>query len=193
MADENRPSDTVPEAVDVAATEGKEKVGSVADTPDTLAQINAATGRNYPDLDTALKAVGDTYKFVGQKPTSDGPVPEVEARIKQMEDDLFFSRHPEYEDYRPVISKMGSNPAEVIASEEFKTIYEKAKGYDESQSVKSVLHSNPRLGVVKDKLGEAREKLAQAYQAPDSVSAQRLAGEAERSALGAVMESFDLN
>lgn len=192
MTDSDHHSESIPEPVDVAGAEGQEKVETVASPSDVLNKINAATGRNYADLDTALRAVGDTYKYVGQPKPEVSASPEVESRIRSMEEELFYSQNPEYRDYRGVIAKMGQSPSEVVASEEFKTIFAKAKGYDESQSVKSVLHSNPKLGIVKDKMGDAREKLTAAYQAPDSVTAQRLVGEAENSAVGAVIESFDL-
>lgn len=197
--DETVPQDSVPKEVDVASVEGDEKVSTVAEAgnSDVVNKINETLGRNYKDIDSALKGIKETYDYVG-KPKVEGKTDETSStvdgdeRFTKMEEDLFYLRNKEYEPYKAVIRKMGGNPAEVVGSDEFQTLYEKAKGYDESQSVKSVLHSNPRLGVVKDKMTSAREKLSAADKAGDSITQQRIVDEASKDAVSAVLEAFEL-
>lgn len=128
----------------------------------TLDEINSALGKNFKDLPTALKSVKDTYSYVGKRKEDiikevGGSNNEIASELKTIKDNMFFDKNPDYAPYKSLISKMGENPVDVVNSEEFKTIFEKAKGFDESQKLKSVLTSNPRLAQTKDALTKARE------------------------------------
>lgn len=128
----------------------------------SLEEINTALGKNFKDLPTALKSVKDTYAYVGKRKEDiikevGGNTSEIATELKTIKDNMFFDKNPEYAPYRKAMERMGSNPVEVANSEEFKTIFEKAKGFDDSQKLKSVLVSNPRLAQTKDALTKARE------------------------------------
>lgn len=140
---------TLADAAHVDVADGGAAV-SDADTL-SLSELNQILGKNFPDKAAALKSVKDTYKFVGSRPA---PVTESAApvaddswkqEVQTLKDDLFYSAHPELTDYRSLISKMGGNPAEVVASEEFKTLFEKVKVADEVEQKKSIVSSSPRI------------------------------------------------
>ena len=102
-------------------------------------------------------------------------------QIKEMKEQLFYSENPDYKPYKGLISKMGENPADVIGMQEFKDVFDKANSFDKTQKQKTVLESNPRIGVVRNKLTEAQ----QAAGGRDYVSASKLA-------TAAVMEAYDM-
>lgn len=128
----------------------------------TLKELNELTGKNYKDKTTALKSLKDTYSFVGKRKEDiikelGGANEGIVNELKTIKDNMFYDKNPEYAPYRKVMEKMGTNPVDVANSEEFKGIFEKAKGFDENQKLKSVLVSNPRLAQTKDSLTKARE------------------------------------
>lgn len=128
----------------------------------TLEQINKELGKDFKDLPTALKSVKDTYNYVGKR--KEDIIKEVQSgsadtakEIREIKENLFFKDNPQYAPYRAIMMKLGDNPASVAEMPEFKTTFEKAKGYDDSQNLRSVLVSNPRLAASKDTLTKARE------------------------------------
>lgn len=144
-----------------------------APTPDTavaaitLDELKAITGKDYPDKETALKSIKDTNSYVGKRKEDIAkevaPVEKLtvmEQTIKKLETDMWFKDNPEHAALRPIIEKMG-NPADVINTPEYKAVFEKTKGFDEFQSKRTVLDSNPRLGQAGNKMEEARQALAQ--------------------------------
>ena len=76
---------------------------------------------------------------------------------------MFFSKNPEYTtpEMREVIKSMakaeGIKTSEVVEKESFKKIFGAVKGYSESQNLKSVLETNPRIAQTKSLLKEAQE------------------------------------
>lgn len=128
----------------------------------TLEEINAQLGKQFDSKEAALKAIKDTFSYVGKK--KEDIAKEFEAqpsdKFVSREEFLkatFYAENPEFKPYQAIISKLGSDPREVIKDETFKQIYEKAKGFEQIETSKSVLHSNPRLSKVTDNLQEARE------------------------------------
>lgn len=158
----------------------------------SLKEINEYLGKNYKDKESALKSLKDTFSFVGKKVEK---VAEVESpagrpssnnddfarQIKEMKEQLFYSENPEYKSYKGIIGKMGENPADVVGMPEFKDVFSKASSFDKTQKQKTVLESNPRIGVVRNKLSEAQ----QAAGSRDYNSASSLA-------TAAVMEAYEM-
>lgn len=156
------PAEVVPGAAHVEASGGEANGG--ADM--SLKELNLMLGREYKDVPTAMAAIKETYGFVGKKvetATAVTPAPAAQANdthaskdeVKQLRDDLFFSQNPQYNDYRSLINKLGANPSEVVVSEEFKTVFEKAKSADDAKNSRSVVSSNARLASSSTKLDEA--------------------------------------
>lgn len=159
----NSPDGTVPTTPQLSAEGGNTNVdlGSLS-----LVELNQMLGRQYADVPTALAAIKETYAFVGKKvepvvavnpapvatPSMDNMATKDE--VKRLSEDLFYSQNPQYQEFRPLISKMGANPAEVVASVEFKPLFEKATTADANKT-SSVVHSNARLSQPSTKVDEA--------------------------------------
>lgn len=170
----------------------KETVSSEALDSLSVKEINDFLGKNYKDKGSALKSIKDTFSFVGKKveKSADVESPDVKPnsnngdfarQIKEMKEQLFYSENPEYKSYKGIIGKMGENPADVVGMPEFKDVFEKASSFDKNQTKKTVLESNPRIGVVRNKLKEATE----AAGGRDYNTASKLATDA-------VMEAYDM-
>lgn len=170
----------------------KETVSSEAGENVSLKEINEYLGKNYKDKGSALKSLKDTFSFVGKKVEKSAEVESSDVksksggddfarRIKEMKEQLFYSENPDYKPYKGLISKMGENPADVVGLPEFKDVFDKASSFDKNQTKKNVLESNPRIGVVRNKLKEATE----AAGGRDYNTASKLATDA-------VMEAYDM-
>lgn len=190
--------------------------GEPNQTPVSVKDVLSSTlGRQFASDEAALKAVKDTFSYVGMKPQdavkkmatdplfandiknlfAEGTTPENNPSANatngefvskaQYEEDMFFSKKPEYEPYKDLmraISKSENKPlGEVAGSDTFKSVFEKAQAYDTVQKSKSVLETNPRLGLVTDKISKAREM--------SSAGNQVAANDA---AVSAVAEAFGL-
>lgn len=136
----------------------------------SLNDINQMLGREYKDVPTALAAIKETYSFVGKKVepvAAANPAPATSAtttstdnlaskdEVKSLREDLYYSQNPQYQEHRALISKLGDNPAEVVGTAEFKTLFEKAKAADDAASQRSVVTSNARLAQTSTKVEEA--------------------------------------
>lgn len=160
---DNPSLDTLADASHVAAADGGKTVDSPALTLDAL---NKFLGSDFKDTSTALKALKDTKDFVGKRKedivaevrkSPDANVPEVATKsdVQSLKNRLFFSENPQFKEYESLISKLGSDPAEVVDTPDFKTIFEKVKTADEVASSKSVVSSNGRLSQSKTVVDQA--------------------------------------
>jgi hypothetical protein len=180
-----------------AAPEGA--VGTVTkDQADSLslAELNRLTGKNFPSKESALKSITDTYSYVGKK--REDVAREVKAEIsasdvtdklarelEEMRKERFFDRNPKYAEpsVRKLIERLGGSPEQTVDSPEFKAVFEKVSGYDESQKLKTVLGSNPRIAASRDSLAKARE-ISMAGQAGTSDEVNALVANAIKDAYG---------
>ena len=159
---EDNPVATVPETT---ISEGSTNVEGTALTLD---QLNERLGTNYKTVDTALAGLKETKNYVGKvgKPQSDAPVdPEKFITREQYEQDVFYSRNADLEPYKDIINArakdLGVRPAEAVTNDaSLKATLEKLRGYDKTESAKSVLMTNPRLGQVTDDMQRAQEASA---------------------------------
>lgn len=150
-------------AGDVAAVAPEKTVADVATL--SLEELNQHLGKNFPDRDTALKSLKDTFSYVGKKKEDiakeigvETKLSSVEQELAKLRKDMWFKDNPDHAPYRAIIEKMG-NPQDVINSEEYKQIFSKAKGYDDLQSKRTVLESNPRIAASRDTMAKASEAL----------------------------------
>lgn len=158
---EDLSSDTLAGTAHVDASDGDETVESPALT---LAELNKYLGSDFKDAETALKSLKDTKDFVGKrkediaaevKASLESDMPQedstdsLKSDVQSLKDRLFFSENPQFKGYESIIKKMGSDPAEVTSSEEFKTLFEKVKIADEEASKRSVVSSSSRLAETK--------------------------------------------
>ncbi len=206
-------SETLADEADVTSSDGVETVDdTVASAEDqsgvSLEELNKIMGTEFKDKDTALKAIKDTKDYVGkagqvekqlkeqlENATDADQISHLQEQVKAIQTESFYARHPEYEPYKDAITAMGENPADVVGSDAFKVMYEKAKGYDETQQSKSVLETNPRLNQVRDRMTKAREDIKasrEALQHGDMAGSFAAAEAANSAAIDSVVEAFEL-
>lgn len=188
MDQDNLTTESLPdEAQNVPSPGGEVAESQVASLKDTL---NTVLGKEFPSDEAALKAVKDTFNFVGtkvqpqvvEKPVADPALAsKVSSLESQLQETMFYAQNPDYnnDDFKSLVRMSGKAPSELIASEDFKAQYDKIKSYNEIEKSKSVLQSNSRLGQVTDKFTQAKE----AVQAGN----QQAANEA---AVTAVLEAY---
>lgn len=130
----------------------------------SLKELNEYLGKDFKDKGTAMKSLKDTFSYVGKKKEdianeikSAQQTGELSKEIKQIKENMFYKDNPELTSYRNLIQKLGDNPEDVVNMPEFKSIYEQAKGFNESQKLKTVLQSNPRIASQRDSLSKASE------------------------------------
>lgn len=201
MAEETITQNPLPDDVHVASADGAGAGGSAA-TQDFViraSDLKQALGKDFKDGETALKALKDTFSYVGKagqiekeyqelkskagSVTSTPVDGELAQQVKEMREDLWFEKNPQYKSVRPIIKKMGNDPHSVVESPEFKEFFPKVQGYEETQKLKTVLESNPRLASSSDKITKARE----------IANKRGRQGEAGELATKSVMEAFGMD
>lgn len=134
----------------------------------TLAEMNQVLGKDFKDKDTALKALKDTFSYVGkrkediaaevakaQQPQPPAADPTLASTVHELKTQLFYTQNPQFKGYEDVIKAMGSDPAEVVGTDVFKKVFEKGQVADEVEQKKSVVSSSPRLAQQKSALEDA--------------------------------------
>jgi len=156
------------------------KVGQVLPFFDKAKEKGIPTSKIFEAMDNVVNGaaqpspiqISETDKFATKE------------QVAKLQADIFYRDNPAVAPYRQAIdefaSATGKTQAEVITMEAFKNLIEGAKGFDEVQKAKSVLQTNPRLGVATDTLTKAQDALKN--NAPQSVVADL--------AVKAVMETF---
>lgn len=159
----------------VTAPNPIEAVGSVTPSPAsnaelTLAELNQHLGKNFPTKEAALKSIQDTISYVGRKKedierevlsrvATKDETGDIAKQLEEIRKDMFYKDNPQYADpnTRALITQLGGNPAEIVGKPEFKAVFDKVKGYDDSQKLRTVLDSNPRLASSRDAMSKAKE------------------------------------
>lgn len=134
----------------------------------TLAELNEHLGKTFPTKESALKALKDTFSYVGKKKediaaevraefAQDKRFDELAKGLEIERNDRFYDKNPQFAPYRKTIEALGKNPVEVVQSESFKALFDKAVEYDKTAKQKNVLDSNPRLAQSRSSLQEAAQ------------------------------------
>jgi sulfur relay (sulfurtransferase) DsrF/TusC family protein len=84
---------------------------------------------------------------------------------EQFEESQFYNEKPEYRAHKALIETFvkanpGKSRAEVLEIPEVKETLKKVISHDTIEKQKSVLHSNPRIGMSTDKIAKAKEDLS---------------------------------
>lgn len=159
-------------------------------------------GKEFKSDQDAEKAIKDTFNYVGEFGQIKKLAEEKGISIKdaiqsfnkdntgdfvskeQYQKDMFYKDNPNYAPYSKVINALskdlGVEIQEVVKTEEFKGIFDKASKFEEIESSKTVLKSNPKLGLVRNKLSDA----AEALKAGDT-------NKASQSAVAAVLDAYE--
>jgi hypothetical protein len=156
-------------------------VGQVKPFFDKAREKGIPTSKLFEAMDKIIN--NDNSAPQAQPPSVDISKLATKEEVAKLQRDLFYKEKPQFEPYRQAIDGMadatGKSPSEIVASDAFKPVFEKASGFDELQKSKSVLQSNPRLGVATDNLAKAQDALKQGD-----------FGKASNLAVGAVMEQI---
>jgi hypothetical protein len=179
--------ETLPETeVKTEVKDGQEAVKSNESIKDVLSK---ELGKDFPSDEAALKAVKDTFSYVGKK-KEDVAKEVAQTNTKdfvsraEFEEATFYAKHPEYENYKGIISslKATSNKplSEVVKDENFKAVYDKAVAFDKTEKSKSILQTNPRLGQITDNMSKAKDAVLKGDMRT-----------AKKSAIAAVLDAYE--
>lgn len=161
------------DGADITPADGDKAVDNIESKESIKDILGEELGKDFKTDEAALKAVKDTFSYVGKKKEDikdevNKETPQVNSddfvSRKEFNESTFYAKHPEYEPYKNIIGALKSATdntlEEVVKADDFKAVYEKAAAHDESEKSKSVLQTNPRLGKVTDKMTQAKEASA---------------------------------
>jgi len=104
------------------------------------------------------------YSSSEQAPMTDDVISKVRAVEERLDESTFYNEHPELKSHRELLGSLrastGKSLNEVAEISYVKDVIEKARKHDEAERQKSVLHSNPRMGAVRDNMTQAKEAVA---------------------------------
>lgn len=215
---------------------GADRTGSIS-----LDQLSEVLGKDFKDVDGALKSIKDTYGYVGSQAQynekigalasalgtdESGVLSTIETLMEEInngngggneapvvvpqdggqyvtKEDMFFMNNKEIADLRDVLTPLKNASDETrdmpwesfVASDTAKKVIDPIIGYREVQSRNSILDSSPRLGSAVDKIGQAGQKVQEAETAMrtgDTQAANRAMNDARQSAVGSVIDAYDL-
>lgn len=213
MEPNNTTGTPLPDASQLNAAGGTPAVGTAPTTtqgtaPSTdamsLKEINATLGKDFKDVPTALKAFQDTFSFVGKRKEDiksevlaeiqkSDRTNELSTELKAIRTERFFEKNADYDkpEIRKFIEATGQEPAAVITTPEFKSIFDKVVEHDKSVKLRTVLESNPRLASSRDSLTKAQELASSAVDITNPAH-RRAREQAGQLAVDAVKSAFDL-
>jgi len=117
----------------------------------TLTEINSHLGKNFADKDTALKALKDTFSYVGKKVEPDEALIKAQGYMTraELENELFFRDNPGHAGNKDILSAIAESKkisyAEAAKTESYKKLFDGATEFEKNQSLKSVLSPSPRI------------------------------------------------
>jgi hypothetical protein len=140
------------------------RVGQVMPYFDKVREKGIPTNQLFKAMDTVVNG-----NPAGSPVGADTDKVAIQQELRSIRRDAFYAKNPDLEAYAStideVVNSTGKSYQEVVGSDSFKGIIEKAKGFDEIQKAKSVLQTNPRIGVAQDSLTKAQESMKQGDQA----------------------------
>jgi hypothetical protein len=158
------------------------RVGQVMPFFDKAKERNIPTSQLFEAMDKVIS--GNAPAPAAQPPASvDTHNLATKDEVRSLQRDIFYEKNPQFQGYRQAIDGIsdatGKSPAEIVVSDAYKGVFENASGFDRIQKEKSVLQTNPRLGVATDNMTKAQEALRGGN-----------FGKAADLAVGAVMETI---
>lgn len=166
--------------------------GAVSTTDEVISVKDLAktiTGQEFPDDETALKSLQDTHKWATQNAQKvktleqqlqqTASSPDLQKQVADLSAEMkannFYQAHPELNisQIKAVINKMGGPSEELLQDEVFKSTSAAITQSLAMDKSKSILHTNPRLGMMQDSLTKASEasKAGNVAQAADLATA----------------------
>ena len=181
-----------------------------SDSPDQGAvdKVNEELNKNFKSPEDLAKSYSEATKKIGEQGNQIKELQEkienvigdnkenLGAQLENLKGELsrekFYQANPEYD--TPEVRKiLGTDPNKSLEDGTIKSATEKIVEASKQEKSRSVLHSNPRLGQVQDKMGKAKEGLKGATEALKSgnvAEANRLSEGANNSAVNAVLDAY---
>jgi len=194
MENEDNTLDTLPTDVDgdknvgVDSGDGSSPVVQPAGRPATeamtLEELNAHLGRNFTNKEAALKALKDTFSYVGKKtePSEDLLKAKGYMTKDEFENELFFRDNPNHKANQKILESIakadGVSLAKAAETPEYKKLFEDSSEYEKVQSLKTVLNPNPRLQQAVEKTQSVAELTKQGRKDDAGIEAARAVIEA---------------
>ena len=138
----------------------------------TLDEIQAALGKKFESKDKALKAIRDTFSYVGKK--QDDATTAAERKLaesgnyvlrSEIETEFFYRDNKEASAHRTLVDAVakanGISARDAAQLPDVKKVIEAATAYEAQEAAKTVMQSSSRLGASRDRLNEARTLIAQ--------------------------------
>jgi hypothetical protein len=163
---------TLPNEQDVSSVDGDSAVGKEATPAITLDALKEALGKDFKDVDGALKSITDTFKHVGEK--TEKVKEEVKKEVtseggyvtkEQYERDMFYTTNPDYKANEAYIEAIalskGIDRNDVLETPEYKTLDENFSMATQAKESSNVLKPSSRLSSdakTKDKLETAKSE-----------------------------------
>ena len=154
----------------------------------SLKELNSILGKNFTDKASAQKAIKDTFNYVGKK----SEINEEELKAKgfvsrtEFEKELFYRDNPDHTKNQEILESLakakGISLREAAQSDSYKKLFDGATNYEKSQSLKSVLESNPRLASAMSRTTNVQE-----------LKSQGRNDEARAEAARAIVEAYGLD
>ena len=204
MEPTNNTQVNLPDGPQLSPAGGNSAVGgqSPQETPITLSELNKGLGKDFKDKDTALKSLKDTQSYVAQvgtlksqleklqsqpsSPHASGEIADLKAQLNNIQTENFFERNAPLKAIRTTVEAFtkaqGKTLQEVAELPEIKELLVKVSGFEQSQKMRTVLESNPRLASMQDKMTKAQELAA--------TKSRKAVGEAADIAVSAVMDAY---
>lgn len=123
----------------------------------SLAEMNAFLGKNFTDIETAKKAIKDTFNYVGKKAEPDEDLLKAKGYLtkEQLDNELFFRDNPDHASNKSILEALAKannvSIQEAAKMDSYKKLFEGAQEFEKSKSLKSVLNPSPRLQQAIDK------------------------------------------
>lgn len=161
----------------------------------TLSELNEYLGKNFRTKETALKALKDTFSFVGRRVEDiknevkaelgkDDRFDKLSEQLSLERKERFFLVNPQFVPHRKLIESLGSDPEKVVQTDTFKDVFNRLEEHGRTSKLRTVLESNPRLASSRDNLTKARDL---------KKAAGKVTEEVESLVTGAVIDAYGLN
>lgn len=175
-------------------------VGSQAKYRETISRVSAALNTDEQGVLAKLEQLMDTSNEV---PAASPTQPQGENFItrEQYLEDMFFSKNETLSELKDILTPLKAVHGKdmswdaFVATDTAKKVVDSYAVSKEVEAKRSVMESNPRLGVATDKLSQARQSMDAARQAEaqgNIAGANQAQAAAREGAVKAVIEAYDL-
>jgi len=169
MENDNITPDSLPNlggegTVGVTSGDGS-PVAPTGETADgmTLTELNQTLGKNFTDKASALKALKDTFSYVGKKTEPDEELLRAKGYMtkQDFEAEIFLRDNPQHLANKKILESIakseGVTLVEAAKTPEYSKLFESASEYEKAQSLKTVLNPNPRLQQAQERTTTVQE------------------------------------